>query len=66
MTTGKGPYDKECSCGGSWEEVEWCELHNEACALGDYCAHNVFSRSGCEFQKDKLRCKKCGVIVDAQ
>ena len=58
--------DKGCKCGGAWEELEWCELHNEVCDLGGYCAMNVFSQTGCPHRLDKLRCKKCGVTVDAQ
>ena len=61
MITNKG-----CSCGAAWDELEWCELHNEVCALGDYCAMNVFSKAGCAHRKDRLRCKKCGVMVDIQ
>jgi len=66
MTINKGPYDKDCSCGGHCEELEWCDLHNEACALGDYCAINVFSETGCPHRIEKLRCKECGIILEAQ
>ena len=65
MIEGNGTYDKECKCGSSWEELEWCNLHNEACVLREFCAHNVFSRFECGFYKDKLRCRECGTIVDA-
>lgn len=66
MTTGKGPYDKECSCGGAWEELEWCKLHNEVCVMGDYYAVKIFIKTGCPHVKEKFRCRKCGVMVDIQ
>lgn len=50
-----------CSCGGEFESVEWCQDSGEEC---DPNCGVILLTEPCCMSVDKLRCKKCGSVVD--
>lgn len=51
-----------CSCGGYMDEVEWCDPENEIC---DKACPIYNSVTLCAAAITKMKCRKCGAMVDA-
>lgn len=56
----------DCACGGDWDPIDWCALHNEECLYKEFCAMELPNLAGCPERKEMLKCSRCGARVEAQ
>ena len=52
-----------CSCGGYLDSVTWCNDQN--CECYKSCPTNI-PMLPCYMAEEKLRCRRCGVVVESE